>query len=488
MIGAVSCEDKEDIWSPNDLNVARVTSYTALLGWGGVGDEFEVSMGDSVWTIQKRNLEVMGLTPDTEFSWQVRATKDGVRSDWTEHTFKTLPLPAKPTDLNAVASLRVAELSWSGTAKEYEVIIGDGVYVTSSTGYVVSGLAPSTAYTWNVRAIRGVDFSEWVQANFSTLARPAVPTNLEVTASYTSATFTWSGGDPTYELEVVGSNTYTVNGKEFTVNNLTAGTQYTWRVRASAGDDIYSDWAESSFSTRVLTAVFKESWEAYDGSPAWLSDVSGWSIVKKDASSITWDIDVEVPGLLGSEYATDGDYLALIGFELDEDEGGILPQDQMLISPAFTVGNNNVFSFDCAYAPIWMYYDGDFHFDDASLFTLKVEISADNGQSWTELFDATETNRGKYDEENIFDYLDPIWESVKLDLSEYAGKEVKIAFHSIGTMPDYIGVDNISIGILDESANSQVKKSKSVSSGISLLGKKMGVIFKNGKYVKSPVK
>jgi hypothetical protein len=310
--------------------------------------------------------------------------------------------------------------------------------------------------------------------------------------------FEASGGSGSIELSLAPEKAEVITGSEWcsvslsgAVVNITIQKNVYMMGRSALIVASYSNMEDVIFPVSQAGAsivpVFKESWEAYDGSPAWLSDVSGWSIEKNDASSITWDIDVEVPGYLGSEYATDGDYLALIGFEVDEEEGGILPQDQALISPAFTVGSSNQFSFDYAYAPIWMYFDGDFHFD-APLFTLKVEISIDNGQNWTELFDAAQAAEGKYDEDNIFDYLDPIWGSVKLDFSGYAGKEVKIAFHSIGTFPDYIGVDNISIGISKESVNPPVKKSKSVGSGISLLGKKMDVTFKNGKYVKSPVK
>ncbi|MDR1881949.1 MAG: choice-of-anchor J domain-containing protein [Prevotella sp.] len=233
-----------------------------------------------------------------------------------------------------------------------------------------------------------------------------------------------------------------------------------------------------------IVPVFAESWELFDGTASWLSDTSGWSIVKNDVSSLTWEIAEEIPGFWGGAYATNGDYLALIGFDYDD---GILPQDQMLVSPAFTVEDNNVFSFDCGYAPVWMYLGDYFYFDDP-LFTLKVKISDNNGQTWTELFDAAENNEGKYNEDNIYDYLDPMWEKVTVDLSAYAGKEVKVAFHSIGRVPDYIGVDNISVGVTKESANPPVKSAgQKTGLGKSFSGKKVGVSF-TGKGKKLPVK
>jgi hypothetical protein len=257
MICAVSCDEQEEVWTPNDLNVSGITSYTALLGWGGIGDEFEVTLGDSVWIVSERSLEVKGLSPDADFRWQVRAIKDGTRSDWAEeHTFRTLPLPPKPSGLSVVASFKTAKFSWTGSEKKYEVKTGENVYEVSGTTYLAGGFEPATTYTWSVRSIRGVDASEWVQADFTTLERPAPPTNLAVKVSYTSATFTWSGGDPAYELKV-GSNTYAVNGNEYTVNNLEPGTQYAWDVRASAGDGIYSNWGRGGTEPAGVESALK---------------------------------------------------------------------------------------------------------------------------------------------------------------------------------------------------------------------------------------
>ena len=251
MICVASCEEKEDIGSPNDLNVSSITSRTALLGWGGIGDEYEIKTGDSHWTTAKRSLALKDLSPDTEIRWSIRAIKGSTSSEWTEHAFQTLPLPAKPTGLKANVSYRSAELSWIGEGEQYAVKIGAMVYIVSSANCLVDELTPSTTYTWNVRTIRGIDSSDWVQTDFTTLANPAAPANLAVAASFTSARFTWSGNEQTYELRV-GTNTYTVDGKEYTLNNLTAGMQYTWAVRAILGDGIYSEWSESTFSTQTV--------------------------------------------------------------------------------------------------------------------------------------------------------------------------------------------------------------------------------------------
>ncbi|MDR1743232.1 MAG: choice-of-anchor J domain-containing protein [Dysgonamonadaceae bacterium] len=233
-----------------------------------------------------------------------------------------------------------------------------------------------------------------------------------------------------------------------------------------------------------IVPSFQESWETYNGDLS----LSNWTIQKDDESGVTWEISDVVPGWYGDAYPTSGSYLALIGF--DYSAAGMMPQDQWLISPSFTVKENNQLSFDEAHAPIWMYYDGDLHFED-ELFTLKVKISDNNGATWTELFDSAEHNRGRYDEGNVYDYLDPIWESIVINLSAYAGKEVKIAFHSIGTFPDYNGIDNVQVGIMKEFANPPVRSAEpKKNQGLSFSGN-YGISFekKTGKAVKklSPV-
>ncbi|MDR2816397.1 MAG: choice-of-anchor J domain-containing protein, partial [Proteiniphilum sp.] len=228
-----------------------------------------------------------------------------------------------------------------------------------------------------------------------------------------------------------------------------------------------------------IVPVFQEGWEDYDGDIS----LSGWTIQKDDTSSITWGLTDYWGGWYGDLAPTSGKYMALIEYE--ESAGGILPQDQWLISPAFTVKNHNSFYFDYAHAPIWMYYGPiDLEFDNP-MITLKAKISVDHGATWTELFDAFENNKGRYDDDNIFDYLTPIWETITVDLTAYAGKTVKIAFHSFGVFPDCNFIDNVSVGIQKEFANPPVRSSVQKNLGLSFSGKN-GISFekKAGKTVK----
>jgi hypothetical protein len=220
MICALSCEEKEEIWTPSDLNVSGITSYTALLGWGGVGDEYEVVMGDSVWVTANRGLAVKRLTPDTDFRWSVRAVKGGTYSDRMEHSFRTLPLPSQPTDLNAVVSYRIAELSWSGEERKYEVKTGDNIYQVSGTKHVLNELEPATTYTWSVRATRGDEVSEWAQAEFTTLERP-VPPNAQITVNdlnvmRANTTITPNSSVSAYAAYVISKELYQIFVDEFT--------------------------------------------------------------------------------------------------------------------------------------------------------------------------------------------------------------------------------------------------------------------------------
>ncbi len=70
----------------------------------------------------------------------------------------------------------------------------------------------------------------------------AAPTELAANdVQDNSAVLSWSGEASTYEVIVGDATAQTVDAKTFTATELTAGTTYTWKVRAKSGDD-FSIW------------------------------------------------------------------------------------------------------------------------------------------------------------------------------------------------------------------------------------------------------
>ena len=123
------------------------------------------------------------------------------------------------------------------------------------------------------------------------------------------------------------------------------------------------------------------------------------------------------------------------------------PQDEWLLTPAFTCPPDAQFVFDTYAKYGSQYYDHYY-----------VKISTDAGNSWTVLWDATALPPGQNQ------YVSPI----VIDLADYAGMEVKLAFHALGS-PEYLGlmyvwfIDNLIIGNSGDQirfANSQLISSK----------------------------
>ena len=164
-------------------------------------------------------------------------------------------------------------------AENYEVQVSEkGDFSTlfldqtevQETNITVSGLSNNTTYFWRVRANNAAGESEWSEVwSFTTLpdfAEPpvllapvlAAPANFSINLP-TNTDLSWNGSQDAenYELQVSERSDFLtlflrqtgISGTTATVNNLTSGTTYYWRVKISnaAGE---SDWSEVwSFTT-----------------------------------------------------------------------------------------------------------------------------------------------------------------------------------------------------------------------------------------------
>ncbi len=167
-----------------------------------------------------------------------------------------------------------AELSWKAVegAGKYSVVFGDmeAVDVTEAS-YSATGLTSETIYTWKVRAIKGDVASEWAMGpGFSTLQVTAAPTDLTVVAvTHHTAKVSWKHDNADFHEVMLDDEESAIFDKtECTLIKLDPQTKYTWKVR-SCKNDIWSEWAESSFTTTAIPAPinvgFINSRTRYDG-------------------------------------------------------------------------------------------------------------------------------------------------------------------------------------------------------------------------------
>lgn len=226
----------------------------------------------------------------------------------------------------------------------------------------------------------------------------------------------------------------------------------------------------------VSDAVLSESFESYSGgqgtfSNSWLP--SGWTATRTEgiedlAEAYFVDPDTQEPlpaeaGLgtwfVESYYSVApqyGDATAGIFYLTSAtlQSAGIEQQDEWLISPEFTVGEGNFLQFYSSYIPYLFFNIDEEHLDmnsgdwieQETVATMKVMISTNNGSSWTELYDLADQYMGI---SFIEIYMNSSNEflPIAIDLSDYAGQKVKLAFEYVGKDGGYIYVDNISVGV-----------------------------------------
>ncbi|RZN80956.1 MAG: T9SS type A sorting domain-containing protein [Winogradskyella sp.] len=182
--------------------------------------------------------------------------------------------PSAPT--NVVASnvtTNSATLSWSASTDNvgvtgYDVYQGSTLLASvTTTGYTVTGLSPSTNYTFNVRAKDAANNVSNASSNVGVTTAtppdtqaPSAPTNVVASNVTTnSATLSWSAS--TDNVGVTGYDIYqgstllaSVTTTGYTVTGLSPSTNYMFNVRAKDAANNVSN-ASSSVSVTTDTVV-----------------------------------------------------------------------------------------------------------------------------------------------------------------------------------------------------------------------------------------
>jgi hypothetical protein len=269
-------------WTDNSDNEAGFEIWKSADGANGTFT-LEASVGSDVTAYSNT-----GLQDGAEYCYRVRAAgTNGLESsfsntDCTTTPVPTNPPPAAPTDLSATADAPTEiSLSWTDHASDeqgFEIWrsttgVG-GAYalldtvVSNTTTATDAGLAGSTEYCYEVRAIggAGVPPSDFTAASCATTpaAPPAAPSDLAATASSpTTVSLTWTdnstdeqsfqiwrsttGANGTYTL----LNTVGVDASVADDNGLAPGVQYCYKVRAT-GAGPSSSFSNNSCATTPL--------------------------------------------------------------------------------------------------------------------------------------------------------------------------------------------------------------------------------------------
>ncbi|MCY3714372.1 MAG: fibronectin type III domain-containing protein [Gemmatimonadetes bacterium] len=258
-----------------------------------------------------------GLQWETTYTYRVRASVSGVYSSYSNTYTVTTPdstgTPPPPSSLSAsAASSTQINLSWRDNANnetgfkierrlstqtdaDFSQVDTTGVNVES---YTDSGLTPSTAYIYRVRAYNTAGNSAYSNADSATTP-PLPPSTLSArTVSSTQIRLSWtdeSAGESGFRIErklssAVGDTSYshiaTADSNSTTYadsSGLEEVTSYTYRVRA------YNAGGNSDYSNTATTTSWPHAPTDLDGSVSMRTVSLSWT----DKSLAETDYEVE---------------------------------------------------------------------------------------------------------------------------------------------------------------------------------------------------
>lgn len=214
---------------PGNIN-ASATADTVTISWSAVAgaDSYEVLFNkNKTYMSTSTSVVITGLHANTSYNYQVRAKNAGGVSGYSAlQTIKTsLQVLAIPSGVTATATSNSITVKWNSVlgATNYDVKVGNNVYVVTTTSRTVTGLNAETNYTYQVRAKNATGISDYSAAQTikTLMSPPAVPTNVKATATINSVTVSWNAvtGARRYIVKFNGTE-YGVTGTTLTFNKL----------------------------------------------------------------------------------------------------------------------------------------------------------------------------------------------------------------------------------------------------------------------------
>ena len=269
---------------PNGLTASNIGETSFDLSWNASTDNVGVSGyeifqdGNSIGNVSTTAQSISGLTPDTSYSYTVRAydAAGNYSAQSVSLSVTTLApppdteVPTVPTNLTASNVTHVSfQVNWNASGDNvgvagYNVVL-DGQFLgtTASTNYLFENMASSTTYSVQVAAFDAAGNTSGLSNSLSITTQdppdteaPSVPTEL-IVGGATESTLDVSWNPSNDNVGVVGYE-LRENGQSqgnFTTNStvrtgLNSATLYTYQVRAYDAAGNFSAWsAEASART-----------------------------------------------------------------------------------------------------------------------------------------------------------------------------------------------------------------------------------------------
>ncbi len=246
-----------------------------------------------------------GLEPDSSHKYRVRSKNAGGNSEWSVYTeISTLPNPPEiPENLAGKPTMKNITLTWNAAerAEGYELEIdGKRIDVKTNT-YIHEGLTSNTSYKYRIRAYNKGGKSLWSEPVTVTTWPdiPAIPTNIMATAEQNSVTLTWYSSPyaECYDIQIDEKNIVNLKGTSYTNQNLTQGTNHSYRVRA------INISGNSQWSSPVAISTLPQEETGITTGSAIIANIA--AVVTNKTITIAWQAveanaqyDIEVDGVI----------------------------------------------------------------------------------------------------------------------------------------------------------------------------------------------
>ena len=275
---------------PPGMNTSSITSTSAIFNWTAAASASSYVVryrvvGTSTWTTATASASpytATGLTPGSNYEWQVQTVCSGGTSIYTiSTTFVTPPTTCNvpsgtvTTNINATS----ATYTWTavGGAVSYNVryrLVGASTWTTANTtanSYSVYSLTASSNYEWQVETVCAGGTTSGFSAStpFSTTAQPCnTPQNNYTTSISSTSAVLYSSGSAGSALNLqykkASNSTWTILNNvstPYTLTGLQPNTNYQWQVQLVCGLAV-SPWSSTVPFTTLCdtpTAVISPS-------------------------------------------------------------------------------------------------------------------------------------------------------------------------------------------------------------------------------------
>lgn len=234
-----------------------ITTSSATVSWTGTDSSYllQYKPNNAAFYISVpltgNTYNITGLPNNTLINWQVTGyCKGGSVSGVASSSFTTQALPCIAATLLTVSNIastsatlsftadasntstRVAYSPWSG---------GTIIFLPATSPFTVTGLLPSTKYSWYINSWCGTTQKNSGSNSFTTTSGstpPPIcvqPTSVSVTSAPTSLAFSWQGSaTDSFQLAINGA-VINIKGLSYTVNGLQPSTAYPYSLKHLCG-------------------------------------------------------------------------------------------------------------------------------------------------------------------------------------------------------------------------------------------------------------